>query len=556
MQETAQMRAVRRTAVAVVVGLLALSAGCREPAESVPQSSEARSTAVPSPAPGADGAATASPAGLDRGAAVDRNRDDSGAALAETRGRSATADRSSESGDDRSLRPGPSKQHPSFAKPQPEESDRSSAFRLPDDRPPVNETALQAHGIRVLRSRHLVLLTDVATDDVELIPPLADALFAVLEHETGSLAPAPDGGTFQVTGCLIDAEKRFAAAGLMPPEAFTIRHGRHLGYRFWMYNPTTDYYRRHLALHEFVHCFMMCEHGMRNIPPLWYTEGIAEYFATHAAPGGRARDASQPAAVQFGILPASTGALPGWGRVSEIRRQFESGPASEFHDCGLPSLQQIFRGRDSGFRDEQYAFAWAVCWLVRNHPELREDFGSLLTARSGGEFRQRFRDLPQSVLDRAGAVWLPFADALIEGFDTQRAFPGAATVLESASPDSVQIALAADRGWQHVPLSLQTGDICRIRCGGRYQMHDQPQPWMSEPQGITIDYVRGRPLGEVVALLVTADQQTAGQRIPIGVAAELAVPHDAELWLQINDSAASRADNAGSATVTVARRRP
>lgn len=152
---------------------------------------------------------------------------------------------------------------------------RPGHTRLADDRPALNESQLAAEGIKVYRSRHLVLLTDCPAEQAESLPGLADALFAVLETRLGRLLPAPDGADFQVTGCLMDAEERFRRAGLLPEIEFSIRHGRHLNYRFWMRNQATDYYRRHLLLHEFTHCFMSCEYGMRDIPPLWYTEGIA-----------------------------------------------------------------------------------------------------------------------------------------------------------------------------------------------------------------------------------------------------------------------------------------
>ena len=129
-------------------------------------------------------------------------------------------------------------------------------FRLPDDRPELDRAALIAQGFAIVESEHLLLVTDLPEDDVKSLPSLADALFAELEAKLGKRAPAEDGREFQVTGFLIQAAERFEQAGLLPPKEFVLRHGCNVGYRFWLNSQTEDYYRRHLLLHEFTHCFM------------------------------------------------------------------------------------------------------------------------------------------------------------------------------------------------------------------------------------------------------------------------------------------------------------
>ena len=140
---------------------------------------------------------------------------------------------------------------------------------------------LKQAGIKRYESRRLVLLSDLPAEKVAHLPTLADELFECLEKHFGGLPPAGDDSEFQVTGCIIGDEAKFRAAELMRAGQFTINHGRHFNYRFWMYDVENDYYRRHLMLHEFTHCFMSCESGMNNLPSLWYFEGMAEYFATH-----------------------------------------------------------------------------------------------------------------------------------------------------------------------------------------------------------------------------------------------------------------------------------
>jgi hypothetical protein len=96
---------------------------------------------------------------------------------------------------------------------------------------------------------------------------------------------------------------------------------------------------------------------------------------------------------------------------------------------------------------------------------------------------------------------------------------------------------------------LPAGCLLSVHSSGRFEVHDEPRPWVSEPQGITIEYHRGRPLGEVVGMLVSPDGTFASRRIVIGTGSQLDVPEDSELWLQLNDSAARRRGNRGEVVI-------
>ena len=250
-------------------------------------------------------------------------------------------------------------------------------FRLADTRAAVNELRLQEHGIRRLQSRRLVLLTDLPAAEVADLPALADELFVALEQHFGKLPPALDGSEFQVTGHLIVDEDRFRAAALMPSSGFTFDHGRHLNYEFWMYNPTESYYRRHLMLHEFIHCFMTCESGMTDIPPLWYIEGMAEHFATH-----RAATAGEPVS-QFGVLPPSFEGFEGWGRISELRRNYGLLQQTTADTLNIPSFADVTPASVVSFNQgRQYAGSWGVCWLIHSHPQHQKTFAPLKDTNS------------------------------------------------------------------------------------------------------------------------------------------------------------------------------
>ncbi|MFO0426596.1 MAG: hypothetical protein ACK526_08520 [Planctomyces sp.] len=434
-------------------------------------------------------------------------------------------------------------------------------FRLPrkDLRPDPQK--LRQLGIRTITSQRLVLHTDVPEEQCQGLAELADQLFETLERQLGPLMPAEDGSEFQVTGFLINAKERFAEAGLLPPEEFPIRHGRHLGYRFWLMNQETDYYRRHLLLHEFTHCFMNCEYGMTDIPALWYTEGIAEYYATHQLPEPSEPEPSQTVPL-FGILPSKVERFPGWGRISEIRRSFDGTPSSEGLDAGFTPLSTVLNPPGNRLiEDRQYAHAWALVWLINHHPDYRKIFQPLRSLRSGQQFTAELKKIPDSVWHTLAIDWLLTQDSLIEGFDIERSFPdrpvenlrrgnaAPSKTIDTEVGEGRSLMVHADRGWQFSGLRLKSDQKISLTSSGQFQIGKTSRPWISEPQGITLRYHRGRPLGELVGILVAEDGSSASRRIPIGSGTEVYIPFDAELWLQLNESAAERENNQGAVTV-------
>ena len=422
-------------------------------------------------------------------------------------------------------------------------------FRLPDDRPKLDAEELLAHGLRIVQSKHLVLVADLPQESVAELPQLADALFANLEARLGKLAPNIAGTEFQVTGFLMDARDRFEQAGVLPPDEFTIRHGRHLGYQFWINNQPAEYYRRHLLLHEFVHCFMMCEYGRNDIPPLWYTEGIAEYFATH-------RLHTDVTKSEFTILPTSGEGFEGWHRIVEVRRHFNQEPSATGELAGIISLQTVMHPPDTTFvEDSQYANAWALVWLINHHPELKLEFAALASCRTQDQFNDAMAKIPEQTLQQMNQIWPLFLDGLAEAEVSTVRFPSltatTSSQMHSANTLPLELTLDAARQWVSTGVELTAGQQVLIECEGRFVVNETTKPWISEPNGITIDYVRGRPLGEVIGMIVSTDGTKTTRHIPIGKSKTLQSPIDGILWLQINDQWADRADNDGNVTVRI-----
>ncbi|MCA9086813.1 MAG: hypothetical protein KDA81_22300, partial [Planctomycetaceae bacterium] len=429
-------------------------------------------------------------------------------------------------------------------------------YRLPDDRPALNENRLKELGIHVYRSDRLVLLTDVDADQVATIPLMADQLFTVLEGYFGPLPPSPEQSSFQVTGCLMRNVERFRAAGLMPSEEFSFEHGRHHHYQFWMFNPEQEYYRRHLAFHEFVHCFMTCECGMIDTPPNWYIEGMAEYFATHSL----SRDETGKTMLEFSVMPSQYDGYEGWGRITQLRKQagFVRTPATaadEIQELNIrPFRQAVAVEPGPALKQLDYSEAWAVCWFLNVHPGFQEHWEPLRHMRTFRSFTAAAEAAFEQLGSLAEADWLLFSETICEGFDPERCFPVHRPDAEAgeylSESQSFEFDVRSDRDWQESPVRLRAGNRVRIMGAGRCQIRGGSEIWETEPQGISIDFFKGIPLGTLVCTFVSADGRKISNRLPVGREMVIAAPYDSVLWFQINDSSGSRADNEGSFQVT------
>lgn len=419
-------------------------------------------------------------------------------------------------------------------------------LRRADDRPDINASRLEQAGIRIERGQYLILLSDLPATETKGLCDLADRLFPVLEQHLGKLPAAKDGSSFQVTGHFIQDPDRFRAIGLMPPETLAFQHGRHVNYQFWMHAPDTSYYRRHLMLHEFIHCFMTCESGMTDIPPLWYIEGMAEYFATHRiAPDGT---------VKFGVMPRSYDGFEGWGRISEIRRvaRIDEEQISRNSSPRIRPFDAVTREFVNTQDDVDYAWWWAACWMLQNHPRYKADFKKLNALKTQQLFVDEWRQLAAKHQHTLGVDWLLFVEALEVGFDAERS-----CTLETvdgwtpATDTQRTVQVNAAQGWTPTGLTLESGQKLRIRARGRYAMNLPEEDWLCEPAGVSVDYVRNKPLGQLVAVIVSSDSKLITRRISIGPEAVVQAETKGSVWLQINDHSDDRFNNTGDVTVTL-----
>ena len=74
--------------------------------------------------------------------------------------------------------------------------------------------------------------------------------------------------------------------------------------------------------------------------------------------------------------------------------------------------------------------------------------------------------------------------------------------LPEGATEGATIQVAADRGWQSTGLLLERGRKYRFEAEGRYQIARDPQVWWCEPNGVTIRYHGGLPLGILLGAVV------------------------------------------------------
>ena len=412
-------------------------------------------------------------------------------------------------------------------------------YRNPDRRPEHNDRRLIEFGIRRFESARLRLYTDLDPRVAETLPAFVDELYEQLVRYFGPLPPDRFGTEFQLTGYIMIDKPVFEQLGLLPEALPDFPHGRHFGYRFWMNNQQHDYYRRHLMLHEAVHCFMTAAASGDSLLPVWYLEGMAELFATHRV--------DEDGRIQFRVMPHNKEDFKGLGRISLLGRLNRTGDSMSIDELLSVSAADFIQLR-------HYAHAWAFCHLLSHHPVYNTAFRELGTHTDHEGFTEAFDQFVSPVADQLNAEWNVFCAELVDGYDVARnaiEFKGGMSL---APGSSVTVNVAAGRGWQSSGLLLDRGTRYRIQATGRVRLAETTKPWISEPPGITFRYNGGRPLGQLHAAIYSAEHDRCFHDAQIAALGSVFnAQRTGTLYLRINDAPSERSDNSGHYVVSVAR---
>jgi hypothetical protein len=411
----------------------------------------------------------------------------------------------------------------------------------------IDEAKASSSGIRKLLGKRLTLYTDIHGEEIDRLPELFDQAF--LQYCKYFEVSPEELALWSMTGFLMKDKSKFTQTGLLPGDLPDFPHGFSRNYELWIYDQPSDYYRRHLLLHEGVHGFMNTVLG--GCGPTWYMEGMAEMLATHELNDGP---------LKLNYFPKNRQDVPEWGRVKLIK--------DAVADNRWQSLPTVIEGpRNLQKETELYAWSWAAATFLDRHPRYRDRFRELCNHVRDKDFNQYVFEVFKNDWRELSEEWQVFIAGLEYGYDVPR------TVIDFTPGKSLPekggvVVIAADRGWQNSGFRLQAGVKYQLKATGRYQVANQPKIWWSEPGGVSIRYYQGRPLGILLAAVRPDNPSMRSQAEPgnknfrtesgnekspsvflkpitVGLGTTITPEQSGTLFLKINDSAAELDDNAG-----------
>ncbi len=381
--------------------------------------------------------------------------------------------------------------------------------------------------------KYLRLITDLPSSEShqDLVDSFDQAVPLWLDY-WGRDGVSVDG--WRMTGYLMQSKANFQKRGLIPSSLPEFLNGFQAGDKLWVNQQASQYYTTHLLLHEGAHG--IAEKLFGGAGPPWYMEGTAEFLATHV----RTDDG-----LKVGIIPADRESSPYWGRLGLIATRRSEGK--------MPTLETVMRYGDTAHREvEPYAWSWAASVLLEAYPEYRQPFRAAATggADASPQFTRQFFESLRSQWPIVVSRWQLLCNDLDYGFDVTQNRVLLDSTIPKLAGKTVTMKLAAAQGWQSAPVQVRNRQRILIRATGRIQLHDDPT-WTSEPDGVTITYHRGQPLGCVLACVIPsnlpADRYLPKLKIVnVGSNGEIISPCEGWLLFKVNDTPSSISDNHGS----------
>jgi hypothetical protein len=411
---------------------------------------------------------------------------------------------------------------------------------------PLEQSARRA-GLRVLTGRRLVLVTDRPVreaDGVAKLPAVFDQAFDAWCRHYGM--DPKDHADWRCFGCLVVDRERFRAAGLLPDTVPPFENGFCNDNRFWLADQSNPAYRRHLLLHEGVHAFTLTLRRLAT--PVWYNEGIAEFLATHRlepAEDGGVKFASTP-------IPDRPEDVEQLGRIEQIRELRAAGRPPAFDDV------LALRVEDHGAIAD-YAASWAAVALLAGHPATANGFATLERGPLTPDFNDRLASLPDWDAARVARDFDAFTADIDYGWDFSR------MAIDWSSGERLDgartLAVDATRGWQNSGVRLAAGRPYGFTAAGRVgvgavsdQATGKVTPLESEPEGISLEWYRGRPVGRLLAAQWVTPEGGGRPRFEIvaeGASGRFTAPVEGPLYFKVNQAPGRLADNASGYRVEV-----
>lgn len=408
------------------------------------------------------------------------------------------------------------------------------AFELP----PIDAERVTAAGIRKLSGKHLDVYTDLPLGHVvDELPQVFAAAVPAWSEYFGVVASKLSNWKI-VTSVMADQEK-FVRAGLYPGSLPDFQHGYNVGSQIWIYDQPSDYFRRHLLLHEGTHAFMLRWLGGGGPP--WYMEGMAELVATHRWENGQ---------LQLAVMPRTKEEVPYWGRVKIVKDEYAAGR-------GMSLIEIMRYDGKSHLKVEAYGWCWAAAAFLSAHPLSQRAFRNLQADVSDATltFSKRFYERVKDDWPAIQEDWQIFVHDCDYGYDFARACVERKPAV-SLTPSGTVVSVSTDRGWQSSGVLVEAGKSYQLHASGRFQVAGGERSWPCEAGGVTLRYFRGKPLGMLLAAVGDQAGSEAGkpalmEAIAIGVSTVLKPQVSGTLYFKINEPSSGLSDNSGVLTVGI-----
>jgi len=395
--------------------------------------------------------------------------------------------------------------------------------------------------LQTTRGRHITLTTDVSTSQLDTKQLVETFDTAVAAWESFFALPDHALNDWSINAYVMQDKAAFTKAGFLPLRVPSFTQGFAYGNSVWVMHQPSAYYTRHLLLHEGVHALVINCFG--GTGPSWFGEGTAELLATHR---------SSRESVVVAVVPKHRGSVPYWGRISLIeKRRTEN---------SIPSIETVMRYQGNLEADaESYAWCWAAVMMLCEYPEYKTAY--LSAAREGRDtgvnFTRQFyqRLLPQWPV--LSARWRLLCSDLHYGFDWDRNRISLSMSDSLWNGGTLERQVDASLGWQSAGIRLPAQTEFQISTSGRCTVAEQAgKTWISEPGGVTIRYVDGKPLGQCVACLVPITSSGGRSDEPLKMVSVESTQRfrcEKESWLvlKINDAVGERSDNQGGYKVMI-----
>jgi hypothetical protein len=405
-----------------------------------------------------------------------------------------------------------------------------------DGPPPVDLERVRAAGIRVMEGEYITIYTDLpAGPAIDELPRVFDLATGQWSEYFGVEKEKTIG--WKVVGSVIKDKQRFLQAGLLPESLPPFSHGYSAEFRIWLFDQPSDYYRRHLLLHEGTHAFMV--HFLQGGGPPWYMEGMAELLGTHRWDGKK---------LILRHFPQDKSETPYWGRIKIIKDDMAVGR-------GMPLRAIMNYSSDAHLKVQAYGWCWAAASFFDYHPEYQPAFRKMIrhSGDSSGNFSEHFLRSLEEEWPRIQQEWQLFIFNIQYGYDIPReaivdkpvvAFP----------EDGGTCVLQAGRGWQSTGFQIPGGTRLQLSARGQFQLAAEPLPWISEADGITLEYYRGKPLGKLLAAVAQPGengQTRLARPLAVGASGTFDCQQEGILYLRVNDAPSQLADNRGQLSVRI-----